>query len=222
MHECRPNLCRGWNLHRSVSHCSSSLHLLLAQLTRTPRRYTLASMPPGAAYAGAFFRAFLGVKGGLMATFYSAASDPTTGSLDAAPYSRAETRVVARDSAAFACSNCWAAARFHGFFKKAAGANPCGASGTAVTIDSGFSRTYFYGMNQANTWASAAAATPTLNCANGQYVEIFHETRKGQASSHAVNTLLLLDITANPFGGSGNLYAAYAISNTPVPLTVTA
>ena len=151
-----------------------------------------------------------------MATFYSAASDPTTGSLDAAPYSRAETRVVHRTSAAFACSNCWAAARFHGFFKS-------GASGAAVTIDSGFSRTYFYGMNQANTWASAAAATPTLNCANGQYVEIFHETRKDtQANSHVMNTLLLLDITANPFGGSGNLYAAYAISNTPVPLTVTA
>jgi hypothetical protein len=86
-------------------------------------------MPPGAAYAGAFFRAFLGVKGGLMATFYSAASDPGTGSPDAAPYSRAETRVVHLSSDAFAFSNCWAAARFHGFFKKAPGADPCGGAG---------------------------------------------------------------------------------------------
>jgi hypothetical protein len=181
-------------------------------------------MPPGAAYAGAFFRAFLGVKGGLMATFYSAASNPSTGSLDAAPYSTAETRVVHLGSAAFACSNCWAAARFHGFFKKPDGADPCGSSpGTVVTIASGFSRTYFFGMREADTWATAAGAGPTLNCANGQYVEIFHETRtSGQSTSHAMNTLLLLDITAAPFGGSGNLYAAYAISNTPVPLTVTA
>jgi hypothetical protein len=182
-------------------------------------------MPPGAAYAGAFFRAFLGVKGGLMATFYSAASDPSTGSLDAAPYSRAETRVVHRSSPAFACSNCWAAARFHGFFKKADGADPCGGSGsgTAVTIGSGTSRTYVFGMRAADTWASAAVpAAYTLNCASGQYVEIFHETRKGQSSSHDINTLLLLDIGAAPFSSTENLYAAYAISNTPVPLTVTA
>lgn len=182
-------------------------------------------MPPGAAYAGAFFRAFLGVKGGLMATFYSAASDPTTGSLDAEPYSRAETRVHL-SSDPFVCSNCWAAARFHGFFKKPAadGPDPCGVSpGTAVTIASGFSRTYFFGMRVADTWATAASAGPTLNCANGQYVEIFHETRTGQSNSHAMNTLLLLDIgAATVFGGTGNLYAAYAISNTPVPLTVTA
>jgi hypothetical protein len=180
-------------------------------------------MPPGAAYAGAFFRAFLGVKGGLMATFYSAASDPTTGSLDAAPYSSAETRVVHLSSDPFACSNCWAAARFHGFFKKPNGADPCGASpGTAVTIASGFSRTYFFGMRVADTWATAASAGPTLNCADGQYVEIFHETRTGQSNSHAMNTLLLLNIGATPFDATGNLYAAYAISNTPVPLTVTA
>ena len=150
-----------------------------------------------------------------MATFYSAASDPSTNSLDSAPYVQAETRLVDGSSAAFTCSNCYAAARFHGFLK-ATGA----CSDIAVASLTG--RTYVLGQIKVDAWATAAAGTvtgSTLNCVNGQYVEIFQEVRKGaQASSHDIATLLPLNTGTI---GTANLYAAYAISNTPVPLTVT-
>jgi hypothetical protein len=150
-----------------------------------------------------------------MATFYSAASNPGTASLDSASYSKAETRVVNRDSAAFACANCWAAARFHGFLKAS------GACSPALSIAIGASRTYVSGTSVANTWETADTATPTMTCANGQYVEIFHETRSTSSSnSHAIAGLLLFDTGSNPLSTS-SLFAAYAISNTPVPLTVT-
>jgi hypothetical protein len=151
-----------------------------------------------------------------MATFYSAASDPSTNSLNLAPYVQAETRLVDSASAAFTCSNCYAAARFHGFLKVTGGA----CSDIAVASLTG--RTYVLGQIKVDAWATAAAGTvtgSTLNCVNGQYVEIFQEARRGtQASSHALSTLLPLNTGTI---GTGNLYAAYAISNTPVPLTVT-
>jgi hypothetical protein len=170
-------------------------------------------MPPGAAYAGAFFRAFLGVKGGLMATFYSAATSVTS-SLDDAAYARAETRVVNHGSSAFTCSPaCFAGARFHGFFK---------ASAACPTIDifSGTTRTYISGKVKHDAWSTASTSTATVNgeCASGQYVEIYHESRASSATSHTMADLLKLDTSGL---GTVNLYAAYAISNTPVPLTVT-
>jgi hypothetical protein len=169
-------------------------------------------MPPGAAYAGAFFRAFLAVKGGLVATFYSAAADPTTSSLDSGSYVQAQTRIVDHDSVAFACSSCYAGARFHGFFK-ASGACP------NFVVGSGTSRTYIRGKLEVNGWTTAAGATVTVSsCVSGQYVEIFQESRAAQSSSHAMNTLLKLDTSALT---TANLFAAIAISNTPVPLTVT-
>lgn len=170
-------------------------------------------MPPGAAYAGAFFRAFLGVKGGLMATFYSAASNPSTSSLDLAPYVRAETRLVNHASSDFLCANCFAGARFHGFLKITA----CGS----IAIQSGLTRTYISGQIKHNAWDTASALTVDGNCANGKYVEIYQESRAASASSsHAITSLLKLDTSQSPLETS-NLYAAFAISNTPVPLTVT-
>jgi hypothetical protein len=174
-------------------------------------RYTLTTMPPGAAYAGAFFRAFLGVKGGLMATFYSAPTDPSEGSLDAAPYTRAQTGIVTTSSA-FTCSSCYAAARFHGFFK-AGGACP------NIVIASALSRSYIKGSQVVNGWSTAAGATvtdATLACVSGQYIELFQETRS--ATSGDSHTLLKF---ATGDLGTSNLFAAVAISNTPVPLTVT-
>jgi hypothetical protein len=191
-----------------VSVCS--LSFFCHQVHVVARRYTLTTMPPGAAFAGAFFRAFLGVKGGLMATFYSAPSNPGEGSLDAAPYTQAQTGIVTT-SYAFTCSNCYAAARFHGFFK---------ASGACsdVVIDSALSRSYIKGSQVVNGWSAAAGATvtgSTLACVAGQYVELFQETRAAAGDSH---TLLKFDTVAF---GTSNLFAAVAISNTPVPLTVT-
>jgi len=175
--------------------------------------YTLTTMPPGAAYAGAYFRAFLGVRGGLMATFYSAATDPTTSSLDVAPYVRAETRIVNHGSSPFTCSNCFAGARFHGFFKAT---GPC-----SISIGSGTTRTYISGQIKHDAWAIASGVNVNVdgNCQSGQYVEIYQESRASQASSHS---LFKLDTTdATNVLVTGNLFAAYAISNTPVPLTVT-
>ena len=153
-----------------------------------------------------------------MATFYSAASDPTQSSLDSGSYVQAETRLVHLGSGAFTCSNCFAGARFHGFYK-ATGA--C----ASIPVRSGTARTYFLGRVALDGWATAVGGTvTTVTCTSGQYVEIFQEVRKGQGSSHAMADLLLLD--DNPSSPnifvSTNLYAAYAISNTPVPLTVTA
>ena len=151
-----------------------------------------------------------------MATFYSAASDPSTNSLNLAPYVQAETRLVDSSSAAFTCSNCYAAARFHGFLKATGGCSD-------IAVASLTGRTYVLGQIKVDAWATAAAGTvtgSTLNCVNGQYVEIFQEARSAgtQASSHALATLLSLNTGTI---GTSNLYAAYAISNTPVPLTVT-
>lgn len=151
-----------------------------------------------------------------MATFYSAASDPTQSSLDSGSYVQAETRLVHLGSGAFTCSNCFAGARFHGFYK-ATGA--C----SSITVRSGTARTYFKGLVALDGWATALAGpVTTVTCTSGQYVEIFQEVRKGQGSSHAMADLLLLDTTTPTIFVSTNLYAAYAISNTPVPLTVTA
>jgi hypothetical protein len=151
-----------------------------------------------------------------MATFYSAASDPQQSSLDSGNYVKAETRLVHHGSDAFTCAtSCFAGARFHGFFKVTAGA--C----TGIPVRSGTARTYFLGKSEVDGWATAAAGPVTVSCTVGQYLEIFQEVRKGSATSHAMVDLLLLD-TASPTNFvSGNLYAAYAISNTPVPLTVT-
>lgn len=152
-----------------------------------------------------------------MATFYSAASDPDQSSLDSGNYVQAETRLVHHLSGAFTCANCFAGARFHGFYK-ATGA--C----SSITVRSGTARTYFKGRVALDGWATAAAGpVTTVTCTSGQYVEIFQEVRKGQGSSHAMANLLLLDDTPTPtIFVTTNLYAAYAISNTPVPLTVTA
>ena len=195
--------------------CISAFHfsLLVASVHVNIFRYTLTTMPPGAAYAGAFFRAFLAVKGGLVATFYSAATNPNTASLDSSSYVKEQTRIVHHGSDAFTCSGgCYAGARFHGFFK---------ASGVCpdFVVASATSRTYVRGKIEVNGWSAAAGSTITVsNCANGQYVEIFQESRAGTSSSHAMNTLLHLDTSAL---ATGNLFAAIAISNTPVPLTVT-
>jgi hypothetical protein len=168
-------------------------------------------MPPGAAYAGAYFRAFLAVKGGLLATFYSAASSQGTASLSSASYSPAETRIVGFSPAPFTCASCYAGARFHGFIK---------ATSCTVSVASGTSRTYISGNIAHDAWAVASAGSLVGNCADGKYVEIYHESRRDAISaSHSMSDLLFLDLS----GGlsTTNLYAAYAISNTPVPLTVT-
>jgi len=176
--------------------------------------YTLTTMPPGAAYAGAYFRAFLAVKGGLLATFYSTTSNPNADSLDTA-YSSVQTRIVNLDSAPFSdpftCSTpCYAGARFHGFIK---------ASSCNLPVSSGFSRTYFSGKISLDTWASTGSGNVNGFCAAGNYVEIYHESRRASSSaSHAMSELLLLDFSSL---NTQNLYAAYSISNTPVPLTVT-
>jgi len=177
--------------------------------------YTLTTMPPGAAYAGAYFRAFLAVRGGLLATFYSAATDPQQTSLDSSNYVQAETRLVTGSSSPFTCAtSCYAAARYHGFYK---------ASGSCpdIVVASSNARTYIFGQIKVDAWVTAASGTITgsaLNCGS-KYVEIFHEVRKITSdTSHAIGSLLFLDTSSL---GSSNLYAAYSISNTPVPLTVT-
>jgi hypothetical protein len=176
-------------------------------------------MPPGAAYAGAFFRAFLAVKGGLMATFYKAATapNPIDVSLDSPSYTPAATLIASHISSAFTCSpDCYSGARFHGFYK---------ASGNCpnIVVGSGTSRTYVRGIQKANSWQTASGSPTTidgtnLGCSNGEYVELFHESRSGNSGSHGIASLLLVDTNSL---STGNLYAAYAVSNTPVPLTVT-
>lgn len=176
-------------------------------------RYTLTTMPPGAAYAGAYFRAFLAVKGGLMATFYKptpdASVDPGLNSLDGSTYAQASTlRVTNADT--FTCSpNCYAAARFHGFLKATSGTS------YGFTIASGTSRTYFQGQLKVDGWATAAGSTVNVGTVVGQYIEFFQETRSGSASGS--HSLLKWDFSAV----ASDVFAAYAISNTPVPLTVT-
>ena len=173
-------------------------------------------MPPGAAYAGAYFRAFLAVKGGLMATFYSALSvpSPVTASLGSEAYTPAQTRIVDASSDAFTCASaCYAGARFHGFIK---------AASCSVTVLSGTARTYISGQIVHDAWATASAPGSALagNCANGKYVEIYHESRRETSgTSHTMAQLLFLQTTGDL--AATNLYAAYAIANTPVPLTVT-
>jgi len=181
--------------------------------------YTLTTMPPGAAYAGAFFRAFLAVKGGLMATFYKAATapNPIDVSLDSPSYTPAATLIASHISSAFTCSpDCYSGARFHGFYK---------ASGNCpnIVVRSGTSRTYVRGIQKANSWQTASGSDTTidgtnLGCSNGEYVELFHESRSGNSGSHGIASLLLVDTNSL---STANLYAAYAVSNTPVPLTVT-
>jgi len=178
-------------------------------------RYTLTTMPPGAAYAGAYFRAFLAVKGGLMATFYSASSAPSPATASLGTYTPAQTRIVDSSSDPFTCASaCYAGARFHGFIKA--------ATSCSVTVLSGTARTYISGQIGHDAWATASAPGSALagNCANGKYVEIYHESRRAtSATSHTMAELLFLDLSGDLV--KTNLYAAYAIANTPVPLTVT-
>jgi len=194
-----------------ASSCNNAVPTSVGDGTYTGA-YTLTSMPPGAAYAGAYFRAFLAVKGGLMATFYKTETDPGQNSPGGSSYVQASSLFVTDPTYAFTCSpNCYAAARFHGFFKTSA----CSPSHSFV-IASGTSRTYLQGQLKVDGWATAAASTEAVTCTNGQYIEFFQETRSGStAGSH--NSLLKWDFTSLV----ANVFGAYAISNTPVPLTVT-
>jgi len=199
-----------------ASSCNNAVPTSVGDGTYTGA-YTLNTMPPGAAYAGAYFRAFLAVKGGLMATFYSALSvpSPVTASLGSEAYTPAETRIVHGSSAAFTCASaCYAGARFHGFIKA--------TSSCSVTVYSGTARTYISGQIVHDAWDTASAPGSALagNCADGKYVEIYHESRKGTSgTTHTMAELLFLQTTNDL--ATTNLYAAYAIANTPVPLTVT-
>jgi len=193
-----------------ASSCNNAVPTSVGDGTYTGA-YTLNTMPPGAAYAGAYFRAFLAVKGGLMATFYKTEGpNPGTASPDSS-YIQASTLLVTDPAYAFTCSpNCFAAARFHGFFK---------ASGLCsdFAITSGTSSTYFQGQLKVDGWSSAAAdSNVAVPCVSGQYIEFFQETRSGaSAGSHSLLKWNFGSV------GTANVFAAYAISNTPVPLTVT-